>query len=103
MAIGVRRKGQSLKRDNLIAFCEQVFWPTVPTMTYGEEMIIEEAPMARASNVQFLNFRYVCIYILIVDIQLPTIVLVHGHTPPKIIFTMNGAFSRSIRQVVMRH
>uniref|UniRef100_A0A914V5R0 THAP4-like heme-binding beta-barrel domain-containing protein n=1 Tax=Plectus sambesii TaxID=2011161 RepID=A0A914V5R0_9BILA len=37
-------------------FGGKVFWPTVPTMTYGEEMIIQEAPLARSSGVQFLNF-----------------------------------------------
>jgi hypothetical protein len=40
-------------------FGGKVFWPTVPTMTYGEEMIIQEAPLARSSGVQFLNFRFV--------------------------------------------
>ncbi|VDL78955.1 unnamed protein product [Nippostrongylus brasiliensis] len=34
----------------------QVFWPTVPTMTFGEELHIHEAPIAKSANVQFLNF-----------------------------------------------
>ena len=37
-------------------FSGKVFWPTVPTMTFGEELIIQEAPMAKSANVQFLNF-----------------------------------------------
>ncbi|KHN81504.1 Uncharacterized protein C28H8.5 [Toxocara canis] len=37
-------------------FSGKVFWPTVPTMTFGEELHILEAPIARSSNVQFLNF-----------------------------------------------
>ncbi|VDO41327.1 unnamed protein product [Onchocerca flexuosa] len=38
-------------------FSGKVFWPTVPTMTFGEELIIAEAPVAKSVNVQFLNFR----------------------------------------------
>lgn len=37
-------------------FSGKVFWPTVPTMTYGEELVIQEAPIARSSGIQFLNF-----------------------------------------------
>lgn len=37
-------------------FSGKVFWPTVPTMTFGEELHIHEAPMAKSANVQFLNF-----------------------------------------------
>uniref|UniRef100_A0AC35GSY9 THAP4-like heme-binding beta-barrel domain-containing protein n=1 Tax=Panagrolaimus sp. PS1159 TaxID=55785 RepID=A0AC35GSY9_9BILA len=37
-------------------FSGKIFWPTVPTMTFGEELVILEAPMAKSSNVQFLNF-----------------------------------------------
>lgn len=37
-------------------FSGKVFWPTVPTMTFGEELIVLEAPMAKTTNVQFLNF-----------------------------------------------
>ncbi|VDK86889.1 unnamed protein product [Onchocerca ochengi] len=37
-------------------FSGKVFWPTVPTMTFGEELIIAEAPVAKSINVQFLNF-----------------------------------------------
>ncbi|KAI6241006.1 THAP4-heme-bd domain-containing protein [Aphelenchoides fujianensis] len=33
-------------------FSGKVVWPTVPTMTYGEELIINEAPQARTTNVQ---------------------------------------------------
>lgn len=35
----------------------KVFWPTVPTMTYGEELVVMEAPVARSSGIAFLNFR----------------------------------------------
>ncbi|VDN34945.1 unnamed protein product [Gongylonema pulchrum] len=38
-------------------FSGKVFWPTVPTMTFGEELVIAEAPLAKSVNVQFLNFR----------------------------------------------
>lgn len=37
----------------------KVFWPTVPTMTFGEELIIRPAPLAKSSAIQFLNFRLV--------------------------------------------
>ncbi|VBB32030.1 unnamed protein product, partial [Acanthocheilonema viteae] len=37
-------------------FSGKVFWPTVPTMTFGEELIIAEAPLAKSVNIQFLNF-----------------------------------------------
>uniref|UniRef100_A0A915JYM8 THAP4-like heme-binding beta-barrel domain-containing protein n=1 Tax=Romanomermis culicivorax TaxID=13658 RepID=A0A915JYM8_ROMCU len=37
-------------------FSGKVFWPTIPTMNYGEELIIEEAPVAKSSGVRFLNF-----------------------------------------------
>lgn len=37
-------------------FSGKVFWPTIPTMNYGEELIIEEAPVAKSSGVKFLNF-----------------------------------------------
>ncbi|WKX92539.1 hypothetical protein Q1695_010517 [Nippostrongylus brasiliensis] len=37
-------------------FSGKVFWPTVPTMTFGEELHIHEAPIAKSANVQFLNF-----------------------------------------------
>ncbi|CAJ0609134.1 unnamed protein product [Cylicocyclus nassatus] len=37
-------------------FSGKVFWPTVPTMTFGEELMIYEAPVAKSANVQFLNF-----------------------------------------------
>ncbi|KAK0397450.1 hypothetical protein QR680_002133 [Steinernema hermaphroditum] len=37
-------------------FSGKVFWPTVPTMTFGEELMVLEAPMAKSTNVQFLNF-----------------------------------------------
>uniref|UniRef100_A0A915BB55 THAP4-like heme-binding beta-barrel domain-containing protein n=1 Tax=Parascaris univalens TaxID=6257 RepID=A0A915BB55_PARUN len=37
-------------------FSGKVFWPTVPTMTFGEELHISEAPIAKSSNIQFLNF-----------------------------------------------
>ncbi|CAJ0569083.1 unnamed protein product, partial [Mesorhabditis spiculigera] len=37
-------------------FSGKVFWPTVPTMTFGEELKIMEAPLAKSANVQFLNF-----------------------------------------------
>ncbi|CAJ0947162.1 unnamed protein product, partial [Mesorhabditis belari] len=37
-------------------FSGKVFWPTVPTMTFGEDLKIMEAPLARSANVQFLNF-----------------------------------------------
>ncbi|CAI4233213.1 unnamed protein product [Auanema sp. JU1783] len=37
-------------------FSGKVFWPTVPTMTFGEELIINEAPIAKSANTQFLNF-----------------------------------------------
>ncbi|EPB76772.1 hypothetical protein ANCCEY_04124 [Ancylostoma ceylanicum] len=37
-------------------FSGKVFWPTVPTMTFGEELLIQEAPIAKSANVQFLNF-----------------------------------------------
>ncbi|KJH43942.1 hypothetical protein DICVIV_10026 [Dictyocaulus viviparus] len=37
-------------------FSGKVFWPTVPTMTFGEELHIHEAPVAKSANVQFLNF-----------------------------------------------
>ncbi|PIO72956.1 hypothetical protein TELCIR_05090 [Teladorsagia circumcincta] len=37
-------------------FSGKVFWPTVPTMTFGEELNIDEAPIAKSINVQFLNF-----------------------------------------------
>jgi hypothetical protein len=45
-------------------FSGKVFWPTVPTMTYGEELIIQEAPIAKSSGVRFLNFRFVFTFIL---------------------------------------
>lgn len=44
-------------------FSGKVFWPTVPTMTYGEELIIAEAPMTKTSSAQFLNFRYLFKYL----------------------------------------
>ncbi|KFD58354.1 hypothetical protein M513_00580, partial [Trichuris suis] len=34
----------------------KVFWPTIPTMTFGEELIIQEAPVSVASGMRFLNF-----------------------------------------------
>ncbi|PIC19481.1 hypothetical protein B9Z55_025019 [Caenorhabditis nigoni] len=37
-------------------FSGKIFWPTVPTMTFGEELVINEAPIAKSANVQFLNF-----------------------------------------------
>jgi len=37
-------------------FSGKVFWPTIPTMTYGEEVIILEAPVSRSSGVRFYNF-----------------------------------------------
>jgi len=37
-------------------FSGKVFWPTVPTMTYGEELLIAEAPRAHTTSSQFLNF-----------------------------------------------
>jgi hypothetical protein len=37
-------------------FSGKIVWPTVPTMTYGEELTIAEAPQARTTNVQFMNF-----------------------------------------------
>ncbi|KAI6215012.1 hypothetical protein M3Y94_00335100 [Aphelenchoides besseyi] len=37
-------------------FSGKIVWPTVPTMTYGEELTILEAPQARTTNVQFMNF-----------------------------------------------
>lgn len=37
-------------------FSGKVFWPTIPTMNYGEELIVEEAPVAKSSGVKFLNF-----------------------------------------------
>lgn len=38
-------------------FNGKVVWPTVPTMTYGEELVIAEAPMAKTTKAQFFNFR----------------------------------------------
>lgn len=40
-------------------FSGKIFWPTVPTMTFGEELTILEAPMAKSNSAQFLNFRQV--------------------------------------------
>jgi len=37
-------------------FSGKVFWATIPTMTYGEEVIILEAPVSRSSGVRFYNF-----------------------------------------------
>uniref|UniRef100_A0A7I4YNF6 THAP4_heme-bd domain-containing protein n=1 Tax=Haemonchus contortus TaxID=6289 RepID=A0A7I4YNF6_HAECO len=37
-------------------FSGKIFWPTVPTMTFGEELLIGEAPIAKSANTQFLNF-----------------------------------------------
>ncbi|GMT06290.1 hypothetical protein PENTCL1PPCAC_28464, partial [Pristionchus entomophagus] len=37
-------------------FSGKIFWPTVPTMTFGEELYILEAPSARSASLQFLNF-----------------------------------------------
>lgn len=34
-----------------------MFWPSIPTMTFGEELEIAEAPIAQSSGVQFLNYR----------------------------------------------
>ncbi len=55
-------KGNLKKLDWIVGkwrseFSGKVFWPTVPTMTYGEELIIGEAPLAKSTGVQFLNFR----------------------------------------------
>ncbi|VDD89927.1 unnamed protein product [Enterobius vermicularis] len=37
-------------------FSGKVFWPSIPTMTFGEELEIAEAPIAQSSGVQFLNY-----------------------------------------------
>lgn len=37
-------------------FSGKVFWPTIPTMTYGEEVSILEAPVSRSSGIRFYNF-----------------------------------------------
>ncbi|KAF7632765.1 DUF1794 domain-containing protein [Meloidogyne graminicola] len=37
-------------------FSGKVVWPSIPTMTYGEELNIQEAPMAGTSGAQFLNW-----------------------------------------------
>ncbi|KAH7697977.1 Protein C52G5.2 [Aphelenchoides avenae] len=37
-------------------FSGKIFWPTVPTMTFGEELIIQEAPQAKTTGAQFMNF-----------------------------------------------
>ncbi|KAL7070467.1 hypothetical protein ACQ4LE_010579 [Meloidogyne hapla] len=37
-------------------FSGKVVWPSIPTMTYGEELNIQEAPMAGTTGVQFLNW-----------------------------------------------
>ena len=37
-------------------FSGKIFWPTVPTMTFGEELHVLEAPSARSASLQFLNF-----------------------------------------------
>nr|CAD2191997.1 unnamed protein product [Meloidogyne enterolobii] len=39
-------------------FSGKVVWPSIPTMTFGEELNIQEAPMAGTSGVQFLNWRW---------------------------------------------
>lgn len=38
-------------------FSGKIVWPTVPTMTYGEELIIALAPTAKTTKAQFLNFK----------------------------------------------
>lgn len=37
-------------------FSGKIVWPTVPTMTYGEELSIGLAPIAKTTKAQFLNF-----------------------------------------------
>uniref|UniRef100_A0A914HKC0 THAP4-like heme-binding beta-barrel domain-containing protein n=1 Tax=Globodera rostochiensis TaxID=31243 RepID=A0A914HKC0_GLORO len=37
-------------------FSGKVFWPSIPTMTFGEELVVAEAPLARTAGVQFLNW-----------------------------------------------
>uniref|UniRef100_A0A7E4V2E0 THAP4_heme-bd domain-containing protein n=1 Tax=Panagrellus redivivus TaxID=6233 RepID=A0A7E4V2E0_PANRE len=37
-------------------FGGKIFWPTVPTMTFGEELVILEAPQAKSANIQMMNF-----------------------------------------------
>ncbi|MFH4974244.1 hypothetical protein AB6A40_000953 [Gnathostoma spinigerum] len=37
-------------------FSGKIFWPTVPTMTYGEEVVIDLAPRAKSTDNQFYNF-----------------------------------------------
>uniref|UniRef100_A0AC35U8S5 DUF1794 domain-containing protein n=1 Tax=Rhabditophanes sp. KR3021 TaxID=114890 RepID=A0AC35U8S5_9BILA len=37
-------------------FSGKIAWPTVPTMTFGEELHIYESPIAKSANTQFLNF-----------------------------------------------
>lgn len=32
-------------------------WPTIPTMNYGEELVIQEAPVSKAAGLKFLNYR----------------------------------------------
>lgn len=34
----------------------KVFWPTIPKMTYREELFIHEAPVAAEVGIKFLNF-----------------------------------------------
>ncbi|KRX98115.1 Uncharacterized protein T4B_8168, partial [Trichinella pseudospiralis] len=34
----------------------KVFWPTIPTMTFGEELVIQDAPVSKASGIRFFNF-----------------------------------------------
>lgn len=34
----------------------KVFWPTIPKMTYREELWIFEAPVAKEAGIRFLNF-----------------------------------------------
>uniref|UniRef100_A0A0K0FHP1 Si:ch211-105d4.5 (inferred by orthology to a zebrafish protein) n=1 Tax=Strongyloides venezuelensis TaxID=75913 RepID=A0A0K0FHP1_STRVS len=34
----------------------KISWPSVPTMAFGEEIHLYEAPVAKSGNVQFLNF-----------------------------------------------
>uniref|UniRef100_A0A0N5AY76 DUF1794 domain-containing protein n=1 Tax=Syphacia muris TaxID=451379 RepID=A0A0N5AY76_9BILA len=38
-------------------FSGKVIWPSIPTMTFGEEIEFSEAPIAASSNIQFLNYR----------------------------------------------
>lgn len=43
----------------------KISWPSVPTMAFGEEIHLNEAPTAKSGKVQFLNFTYVFFFLFI--------------------------------------